>query len=61
MPSPHTVVAVIEGASHRREHRVELDARIAVCDQSLYVTRVIRLEPAAMELDVLFRHALRLI
>jgi hypothetical protein len=46
-------VPVIDGPANRRERGLELDARIAVGDEPLDVARVIGLEEAAQELDVL--------
>src|ERR1017187_7212280 len=56
LPAPQPVVPAVDGAASCREHRVQLDARIAVGDYGVYLSRVECLDPAAQELDVLVRH-----
>jgi hypothetical protein len=59
MPPPHPIVPVVDGAPDRHPG-LKLDVRIAERDHRLYVARVVRRYCAAMELDVLLRHVLRL-
>src|SRR5271154_6378588 len=52
----HPLVAAVDGASCDGEDRVKLDGGIAVLDQPLGVTGVVRLEPATILLDVPLSH-----
>jgi hypothetical protein len=52
---PHAIVTVVD-ATDRCERRMELDARISVCDERIDVACVVRLDSAAQQLDVALRH-----
>ena len=56
MPPPHPIAPAVHGAANRRKHRANLDARIAECDQRVYVGGVQRPVEPAMKLNVLFGH-----
>src|SRR5664280_1769080 len=45
LPAPQPVVPAVDGAASCREHRVQLDARIAVGDYRVYLSRVEYLDP----------------
>jgi hypothetical protein len=53
-------MAVVLGAADRLVHGVEFDLGIAECDECLDISSVEGLYSAAMELDVVLRHGLRL-
>jgi hypothetical protein len=40
MPFAHPVVTVVDGSADSRKRRVELDVRMAACDQGLYVVGI---------------------
>src|SRR4029077_17992330 len=52
----YAIVPAVDGTADRREHRLELDVRIAVRDERVDVACVERLDDAAMELHVLLRN-----
>src|SRR2546428_122133 len=61
MPHAQSVVPAVDGAPNCRKRGVPLDARIAQRDDRFYVAAVECFDGAAMELDVLLRHAVSLI
>jgi hypothetical protein len=60
VPPSYPLVAVIDGGTGTRHGRVKFDLGIAKRQIGVYVARIERFVQAAMELDVLLRHVLRL-
>jgi hypothetical protein len=57
LEDPNPIVPLVDAAANRREHRLDLDLRIAEREARLYVSRAVRLHDAAVEIDVARRHA----
>ena len=60
VPSSYPLVAVVGGGTGTRHGRVKFDLGIAKRQIGVYVARIERFVQAAMELNILLRHILRL-
>jgi hypothetical protein len=55
MPFAHPIMAVVDGPADSRKSRMELDVRMAACDEGFYVTGIERIGEGTRDLDDLFR------